>query len=72
MKCPCKDCTERTLTCHGVCEKYQEWKKEREAINEYNRRLNAPPISEKSIRRYWQNKRYGRQGRSNISSEDRR
>ena len=72
MKCPCKGCTERRLTCHGFCEKYGEWKKEREAINEYNRTMNRATISEKRIRNYWQSKRYGRQSRSNISTEDRR
>ena len=29
-RCPCRVCTDRTLTCHGVCRKYQEWKKEHE------------------------------------------
>ena len=28
MKCPCKGCTDRKLGCHGMCRKYQEWKKE--------------------------------------------
>ena len=27
---PCKDCTERTLACHGKCEKYAEAKAKRE------------------------------------------
>ena len=27
MKCPCKGCEDRTITCHGVCKRYQEWKK---------------------------------------------
>ena len=27
-KCPCKDCENRTITCHGVCKKYQDWKRE--------------------------------------------
>ena len=30
MKCPCRGCTDRTVTCHGVCKRYQEWKKEHE------------------------------------------
>ena len=28
MKCPCKGCTDRTLTCHGVCDRYKAWKTE--------------------------------------------
>ena len=23
--CPCKDCTERTPTCHGDCKAYLKW-----------------------------------------------
>jgi hypothetical protein len=33
MICPCKGCTERTILCHGRCDGYQQWKKEREEIN---------------------------------------
>ena len=33
MICPCKDCTRRTLTCHGFCKGYAEWKAEREQAN---------------------------------------
>lgn len=32
--CPCKDCGRRTLTCHAFCGEYEEWKKQREAINQ--------------------------------------
>lgn len=35
MKCPCKGCTDRTITCHGVCKKYQDWKKNREEVNNW-------------------------------------
>ena len=28
MKCPCRGCLDRTLTCHGVCERFAEWKEE--------------------------------------------
>lgn len=24
--CPCKDCDTRTITCHGVCKEYKDWK----------------------------------------------
>lgn len=29
--CPCKDCHDRTVTCHGVCGPYREWKYEHDA-----------------------------------------
>ena len=29
MKCPCRGCLDRTLTCHyvGHCQKWEDWKK---------------------------------------------
>ena len=27
--CPCYGCTNRTITCHGVCRPYQEWSEDR-------------------------------------------
>lgn len=27
---PCKDCPDRKVGCHSVCEKYIEWKKDNE------------------------------------------
>ena len=29
MKCPCRGCPDRTITCHyeGFCDKWSEWKK---------------------------------------------
>lgn len=32
----CKNCTERYVGCHGKCEKYQEFRKERDAELEQN------------------------------------
>jgi hypothetical protein len=29
---PCKDCTERTVDCHGKCERYQAAQKEHQRI----------------------------------------
>ena len=37
MKCPCKGCTDRTITCHGVCRLYQEWKEQAEKEAEWLR-----------------------------------
>lgn len=36
MICPCKGCEDRTITCHGVCKRYQEWKA---WIEERNRKM---------------------------------
>ena len=33
MKCPCKECTDRKLLCHGSCDEYKAWKEYREEIN---------------------------------------
>ena len=40
-KAPCKECTERTLTCHGLCHKYKEWKAELDKTNEWLRSQRA-------------------------------
>ena len=43
---PCKDCRNRTVTCHGVCKKYQAFRTETEAYNRKvyeQRNLDAPP-----------------------------
>ena len=31
---PCKGCSDRTAGCHGNCEGYAAWVKEKEAIND--------------------------------------
>ena len=40
---PCKGCTDRTLTCHGFCKRYQAWKEEHEAEMEWTRQQNSIP-----------------------------
>ena len=52
-KCPCKDCQDRTVTCHSVCERYEEFKKKRELENAYNRERDKDVISSCGLRRYW-------------------
>ena len=42
MKNPCKGCTDRTITCHGVCRKYETWKKEHENEQEWLRKQKGP------------------------------
>lgn len=31
---PCMDCRDRAVGCHGRCERYKEWKGERDALLE--------------------------------------
>ena len=31
---PCKDCKDRAIGCHGTCEKYSEYRKQREKERE--------------------------------------
>lgn len=33
LKCDCKNCTERYVGCHAVCEKYKEFQKRNEELN---------------------------------------
>lgn len=33
-KCPCRDCSERTVGCHATCENYKAWKEETDRVNE--------------------------------------
>lgn len=72
MSCPCRGCEERTPACHDACKKYGEWKKEREAVKNYNREQNRVLICEKSIRKHWQRMRYCRKRQPNIQAEGRK
>ena len=58
-KTPCKNCHDRTVTCHTMCRRYQEWKKthEEEAarIRETRHSDYSPTICERSIRTAWRN-----------------
>lgn len=50
--CPCKDCQERTGTCHGSCERYNEYRiKERDYRREQY-------IKDTTGRVYWKRKKY--------------
>lgn len=37
MKAPCKDCTERQLYCHSVCDKYLAFRQEKQ--KEYKEKI---------------------------------
>ena len=38
---PCKDCTSRTIGCHGSCENYISWKSETAKLYQENRPVRA-------------------------------
>lgn len=38
MITPCKDCQDRNEDCHGICEKYKEWKIYHDELMEKERR----------------------------------
>lgn len=53
-KCPCRDCTERILLCHGRCERYQAWKKEYESGKvDYREKPDLSRALLKNIWRKW-------------------
>ena len=54
---PCKDCPDRTVTCHSVCQKYEDWKIERAAMLDWQREQNHVEISDYALRQHWRNKR---------------
>ena len=54
MQAPCKDCTDRQLGCHSVCEKYKEYAKH----NEERRKLREKYNLENNL--YWDTIRKGR------------
>lgn len=35
--CPCKGCQNRSITCHGECDKYDKWREDLDRLNERNR-----------------------------------
>lgn len=46
MKCPCKGCLDRTITCHSVCRPYKDYKADRERIiAEKAREIQGKPLS---------------------------
>lgn len=49
---PCRGCPDRTVTCHGFCKKYQDWKKEHDEAMEWLKDKNSSPTSEGAKRAY--------------------
>ena len=62
MKCPCKGCTDRTVTCHAMCERFEAWRKMKDEAIEARARMNENAISRKGLRAIWKGMRYGRRG----------
>ena len=42
-RAPCKGCQDRTITCHGVCRRYEEWKKEEERRKTWEEQFKFEP-----------------------------
>ena len=57
MKCPCKGCHERTITCHGVCEKFAKWKAEKAEAQRRRQeeKEKYPGVDMTQMRKYWRN-----------------
>ena len=68
MKCPCKGCTERTVTCHGVCRRYQEWKMERDNVNQWLRDQ-MPVTSEHGLKEHNERLRRGKSRKWNLKNQ---
>ena len=34
MRVPCKDCSDRFVSCHSSCDKYRSWKQDLDSIRE--------------------------------------
>ena len=64
-KAPCKDCPDRKVGCHSTCEKYLEFRKERDELNEtiqkqrdkeyaeFTRYMQALKEKQKQHKKYW-------------------
>ena len=50
MKCPCRGCPDRTITCRGVCKRYQDWKQNHEDERKWIREQ-GPLVSDAMIKK---------------------
>lgn len=62
LKCPCKGCTDRTITCHGVCLKYKDWQIYDRAVKEDLKERNSQRFCEYAIRASWEKLRRKKRG----------
>lgn len=59
MKCPCKGCGRRTVTCHGFCQSYKEWKEWHDGVNEQARKAgNQRELSREHRLKWWKNMKW--------------
>lgn len=50
MTCPCRDCKEREVGCHGYCELYKIWSEENERLrNKIQQESHANRIYEEDL-----------------------
>lgn len=57
MNAPCKDCLDRVVDCHSVCEKYKTFRKERDAELEMRKKLSTgEPLTSEYFMKKWKNK----------------
>lgn len=50
MECPCRTCNDRTIGCHGNCEKYVQWSQEQEKLREIrNKKVNQERLADEDI-----------------------
>ena len=60
MECRCKECNQRTATCHAECEHYKAWSAERQAFLKRKQIQTIDiPIPHETQRKYWKNLRQG-------------
>ena len=59
IKCPCKDCTSRSMDCHPNCNEYKEWQaaKDAERAKAYKKYLSERQITEYQVETYEKFKR---------------
>lgn len=71
--CPCHECDERHVGCHGECRPYLEWteKRKKEAEARYAQRESSMTMNRQQLKKYWRNSRYGKQAYGNRIRKER-
>ena len=69
MKNPCtKDCPNRTITCHGVCKRYQAWKEEQEKVKQWLLD-HAPVTSQAGLKKHNEKLKHGKSRKWNLKNQ---
>lgn len=61
MNAPCKDCPCRHVGCHSTCEKYQAFRRERDAVNRernIDKMLASTHVHEIIMKRWYYTKKH--------------